>query len=162
MFPQIPPDVAAAKKTFPWCIALGLVLGWPALLIAADPTPEAMPSATVSSATGADKLPAWIPIYPGWTLTSDGGFHVKSGEDATGSIAGTTKDAVTKVSGYYKDTLEKAGFKCTETNTRVGAVEMSSVSAKNESLGQEITVSIQKDQARPDAQVTLVYQSKKP
>jgi hypothetical protein len=116
------------------------------------------PSATPAS----EKLPAWIPVYPGWTITSDGGLHMKSGEDETGSVAGTTKDEVAKVSSYYKDALEKAGFKCEETNAKVGAVEMSSVTAKHESLGQELTVSVQKDSAQPQAQVTLVYQSKKP
>jgi hypothetical protein len=39
---------------------------------------------------------------------------------------------------------------------------MSSETAKHESLGQELTVSVQKDSAQPQAQVTLVYQSKKP
>lgn len=117
---------------------------------------------TIGGGGGVDKLPDWIPVYPGWTISSDGGFHMKSGEDTTGSVAGTTTDTVTKVSGYYKDTLEKAGFKCDEMNTSVGDVEMSSVTAKNESLGLEITVSVQKDKTQPEASVTLVYQSKKP
>lgn len=116
---------------------------------------------TLGSAQGTDKLPDWIPVYPAWTISSDGGFHVKSDTEASGSISGTTKDAVGKVSGYYKNALEKAGFKCEETNASVGDVEMSSVSAKNESLGQEITVNVLKDKAQPQANVTLVYQSKK-
>ena len=68
---------------------------------------------SVASFGGATELPSWVPAYPG--STAEG---VYSAEDATqkgGTFGLTTGDSVNDVFAYYKQQLEGAGFKVTES-----------------------------------------------
>jgi hypothetical protein len=62
-----------------------------------------------NSGAGADKLPEWLPGYPG--AAPQGAVSMQSATGTSGSFHFTTKDSVQQVITYYEDALKKAGLK---------------------------------------------------
>lgn len=70
----------------------------------------------VSFGAGAgNKLPSWVPSYPGAAV--QGTYSVQSSEGNSGTFSFTTSDSVTKVTDFYKNELRAAGFKVTAVNS---------------------------------------------
>jgi len=63
---------------------------------------------------GADKLPDWLPAYPG--AAAQGAMSLQNAQGSGGSFHFTTKDSIEQVTSYYEDALKKAGLKV-NTNT---------------------------------------------
>jgi hypothetical protein len=63
------------------------------------------------SGTGSEKLPDWLPAYPG--STPQGAFSMQNPKETTGSFSFVTKDSIEQVMRYYEDALKKAGLKVT-------------------------------------------------
>jgi hypothetical protein len=60
---------------------------------------------------GSEKLPAWLPAYPG--SVPQGAFSMQNPKETTGSFSFVTKDSIEQVMRYYEDALKKAGLKVT-------------------------------------------------
>ena len=58
---------------------------------------------------GAEKLPDWIPTYPG--SAPQGTFSMHSGKEATGSFHFSSTDPIDRVVSYYEGAFKKAGMK---------------------------------------------------
>jgi hypothetical protein len=67
-----------------------------------------------NAGAGAEKLPDWLPAYPG--STPQGSVSMQSATGTSGSFHFTTKDSVEQVMIYYEDALKKTGLKV-NTNT---------------------------------------------
>ena len=67
-----------------------------------------------NAGAGAEKLPDWLPAYPG--SSPQGSVSMQSATGTSGSFHFTTKDSVEQVMSYYEDSLKKAGLKV-NTNT---------------------------------------------
>ncbi|MBZ5592803.1 MAG: hypothetical protein LAP39_11250 [Acidobacteriia bacterium] len=67
-----------------------------------------------NAGAGADKLPDWLPAYPG--AAAQGAVSMQNATGTTGSFHFATKDSVEQVMSYYEDALKKAGLKVS-TNT---------------------------------------------
>jgi hypothetical protein len=65
---------------------------------------------------GSEKLPDWIPVYPGSTPQGAFSLHKADTKETSGSFHFTTKDSVEQVTRYYEDALKKTGMKVS-TNT---------------------------------------------
>jgi hypothetical protein len=66
----------------------------------------------------ADKLPGWIPSYPGAAVQWDAAVHSKDGQ--TGSFHFTTTDSADRVVSFYEEELKNAGFKVTSSTVQSG------------------------------------------
>jgi hypothetical protein len=62
-------------------------------------------------ASANNKLPDWVPVYPG--SSPEGGYSVQSSEGNSGTFTFKTPDAASKVTSYYQDQLRAAGFNVT-------------------------------------------------
>jgi hypothetical protein len=69
-----------------------------------------------NAGAGAEKLPAWLPSYPG--STPQGAVSMQSATGSSGSFHFLTKDSVEQVMSYYDDTLKKAGLKVTSNTVQ--------------------------------------------
>ena len=67
-----------------------------------------------NAGAGGDKLPDWLPVYPG--AAPQGSVTMQNATGTNGSFHFTTKDSVEQVMSYYEDALKKAGLKV-NTNT---------------------------------------------
>ena len=67
-------------------------------------------TASLEIGAGADKLPSWVPAYPGAKV--EGAFAVNpNGDQATGGSFGfTTSDAPAKVISFYQDKCKELGI----------------------------------------------------
>lgn len=59
--------------------------------------------------TGAEKLPEWIPTYPG--SAPQGTFSLHNGKEASGSFQFSSADSIDRVVSYYEDAFKKTGMK---------------------------------------------------
>jgi hypothetical protein len=62
-------------------------------------------------ASAANKMPDWVPVYPG--SSPEGSYSVQSTDGSSGSFSFKTADAASKVTSYYQDQLRSAGFNVT-------------------------------------------------
>jgi hypothetical protein len=62
-------------------------------------------------ANATNKMPDWVPVYPG--STPEGSYSVQSTDGSSGSFSFKTTDAASKVTSYYQDQLRSAGFNVT-------------------------------------------------
>ena len=60
---------------------------------------------------GSEKLPDWLPAYPG--SAPQGAFSMQNPKETTGTFSFVTKDSIEQVMRYYEDALKKAGLKVT-------------------------------------------------
>jgi hypothetical protein len=61
--------------------------------------------------SAANKMPDWVPIYPG--SSPEGTYSVQSAEGNSGTFTFKTPDAASKVTSYYQDQLRAASFNVT-------------------------------------------------
>jgi hypothetical protein len=85
----------------------------------------------------ADKIPSWVPAYPGARI--EGHFTASTAEGQTGSFSYKTSDAPAKVIDFYKDALSGAGFQITATAT-TGESQM--LAAEDAGSGRNVVVTI--------------------
>jgi hypothetical protein len=79
------------------------------------------PDGTLKMGANADKVPSWVPMYPG--IKPQNNFSARANGQQTGNYSFVTKDAVDKVLGYYDSSLKSAGFKTsTTTNNTNGKI----------------------------------------
>lgn len=64
---------------------------------------------------GAANAPAWMPVYPG--SQPEGLVGADTAEGATGSFHFVTKDAIERVTDFYKERLKTAGLKVGSSTT---------------------------------------------
>jgi len=62
---------------------------------------------TTKFGSGAVKMPAWLPAYGGASVQ---GFSAQTGEGLAGTFSFKSGDPAERVTGFYKEALEKAGF----------------------------------------------------
>lgn len=88
-------------------------------------------------ASAADKLPDWVPIYPGAQCT--GTFGVQAEESDSGSAAFKTTDSAKSVSAFYESTLQVLGFDIKRKVTQFpGLGTMIMLTAENQDTRQTI------------------------
>jgi hypothetical protein len=85
----------------------------------------------IGGGAAAEKVPAWVPDYPG--SNPQGAFSAQTKEGASGSFSFKTKDPIDKVVRYYEDGFKSTGLKVTSnvTNTN-GGVSGGVLSAEDE------------------------------
>jgi hypothetical protein len=75
-------------------------------------------NATVEIGGGADKLPSWVPHYPG--SAAQGTFSIKGsagdGSGEGGNFTFTTKDPASKAMSFYQDKAKEMGMKANLTS----------------------------------------------
>ena len=62
-------------------------------------------------ASAGNKMPDWVPVYPG--SSPEGSYSVQSSEGNSGTFSFKTPDAASKVTSYYQDQLRAAGCNVT-------------------------------------------------
>ena len=74
-------------------------------------------TASLEIGAGADKLPSWVPAYPGANVA--GSFAIKgdSSEGNGGNFSFNTPDAPSKVMSFYQDKCKELGIKVKMTTT---------------------------------------------
>jgi hypothetical protein len=74
-------------------------------------------TASLEIGAGADKLPSWVPAYPGANVA--GSFAIKgdSSEGNGGNFSFDTPDAPAKVMSFYQDKCKELGIKVKMTTT---------------------------------------------
>lgn len=81
-------------------------------------TNEKGETTTFGAGGGAQKLPSWMPVYPGGTV--QGTYDVNNAEGRSVAFQVTTSDAVSKVLDFYEDQLESAGLKVSKNTFSTG------------------------------------------
>ena len=114
---------------------------------------------TFVAGAGAPKdLPAWLPTYPGATVTS--GFSSKSGQGTTRTFALTTSDAVDKVVAFYSDQLKNNGLTVVAPTTVAvgGQTTMSTITADSPDKKRHVQVAVQA--VNGQSQASISYEEK--
>jgi hypothetical protein len=96
-------------------------------------------TASIDIGASADKIPSWVPAYPGAKV--DGTFAVNSGEGQGGSFSYKTSDTPAKVVEFYRESLTGSGFKIT---TSASAAESNMLAAEDEPSGRSVMVTVSK------------------
>ena len=92
---------------------------------------------TAPPASAADKLPDWVPIYPGAQCT--GTFGVQAEESDSGSAAFKTTASAKSVAAFYESTLRVLGFDIKRKVTQFpGLGTMIMLTAENQDTRQTI------------------------
>jgi hypothetical protein len=73
------------------------------------------PEGTVKFGSGAEKSPAWVPVYPG--ASPQNTFSASKPGEESGSCTFTTGDSTEKVISYYSGALKSGGFSVSTTTT---------------------------------------------
>ena len=87
---------------------------------------------------GAEKLPDWLPPYPG--SLPQGSFSMQNPKETTGSFSFVTKNSIEQVMRYYEDALKNAGLKVTshamqqDGKTSLGIVTAEEVGNKRKAV----------------------------
>lgn len=100
-------------------------------------------------ATG-EKIPAWIPTYPGTPANQPATISHTPKEDA-GSTSFELKEPVGKVADYYYDALNKAGFKAAKTMT---SEQMAVVQGSKESEKRSVVFTITSEDTKSNVNVS--------
>ena len=74
-------------------------------------------TASLEFGAGADKLPSWIPAYPGAKVEGTFAMTGDSGQGNGGSFGFSTSDAAAKVMSFYQDKCKDLGLKVKMTTT---------------------------------------------
>jgi hypothetical protein len=104
---------------------------------------------------GAPKdLPAWLPTYPGATVT--GGFASKSAQAAAQTFALTTTDSVDKVIAFYSDQLKNNGLTVLQPTTLAvgGQTSMSTLTADSPDKKRHVQVVVTAVSGKSQASVS--------
>ncbi|MBV8202785.1 MAG: hypothetical protein JOZ15_19380 [Acidobacteria bacterium] len=114
---------------------------------------------TFVAGAGAPKdLPAWLPTYPGATVT--GGFSSKSPQGTTQTFALTTADSVDKVVAFYSDQLKNNGLTVVAPTTVAvgGQTTMSTITADSPDKKRHVQVAVQA--VNGQSQASISYEEK--
>jgi len=114
---------------------------------------------TFVGGAGAPKdLPAWLPAYPGATVT--GGFSSKSAQATAQSFALTTPDSVDKVIAFYSDQLKNNGLTVLAPTTVAvgGQTSMSTLAADSPDKKRHVQVVV--TAADGKSQASISYEEK--
>lgn len=88
-----------------------------------------------------NKLPDWLPAYPG--STPKGVFSTQGPNGSGGTYGFTTSDSVDQVARYYEDALRKAGMKVTTSNMQQnGSTSLSMVSGEDNATKRKALVTV--------------------
>ena len=81
-------------------------------------------TASLEIGAGADKLPSWVPTYPGAKVEGTFAMTGDSGEGNGGSFGFSTSDAPEKVLSFYQDKCKEMGIgvKMTTHSSEVGMI----------------------------------------
>ena len=94
---------------------------------------------TISSNTGNNKLPAYVPAYPGSKAMESA--SIKTGEGEMNTASFTTPDPASKVIAFYKEKLTSGGMKIMmETNSTDGSMIMANRDGKEDGESAVVTV----------------------
>lgn len=109
-------------------------------------------------ATGAQKLPSWVPAYPGGAVQGTFDTTGPQGRSATFSV--TTKDGVDKVADWYESQLKASGLKV-EKNTMAsnGVTSGGAVTGKSDDDKHTVTVIISASDGQ--TQAVVAFEDKK-
>lgn len=90
------------------------------------------PDGNFKMGASAEKVPSWVPVYPG--ATPQNVFSATSNGEQTGTYGFVTKDPVDKVLAFYDSGLKSGGFKTSNTtnNTNGKITAMVSGTADND------------------------------
>lgn len=111
-------------------------------------------TASFEIGSGADKIPSWVPSYPGAKV--QGNFAGKNGEEEGGMFSFNSSDAPEKIIGFYTEELKSAGFKI---NTTATTADTNMVAAEDEGTKRNVVVTVGK--GSDGANVSVVYGTKK-
>ncbi len=92
---------------------------------------------TAKFGAGAVKMPAWLPAYGGASEVQ--GFSSQTANGSAGTFAFKSSDAADKVIAFYKDALDKAGFKVETMQHPSGAI------LSGQAGGRKATVNVMTD-----------------
>ncbi len=110
-------------------------------------------TATIGTGGGRDRVPSWVPIYPGADVNV--GFTSSSDTGATGMLELTGWDSGEEVIEFYAEKLEKEGYKITRNTMSFGDNEQVMLAGTHE--GDKRTVSAQWINADGESKVLLQY-----
>jgi hypothetical protein len=114
---------------------------------------------TFVAGAGAPKdLPAWLPAYPGATVT--GGFSSKSAQSTAQTFALTTPDSVDKVIAFYSDQLKSNGLTVLQPTTLAvgGQTSMSTLAADSPDKKRHVQVVVTAVSGK--SQASISYEEK--
>ncbi len=74
-------------------------------------------TASMEFGAGADKLPSWIPAYPGAKVEGTFAVNGDNGQGTGGSFGFSTSDAPAKVMSFYQDKCKELGINIKMTTT---------------------------------------------
>jgi hypothetical protein len=90
---------------------------------------------------GAEKLPDWIPTYPG--SAPQGTFSMQNGKAATGSFHFSSADAVDRVVSYYEGAFKKNGMKVSTNSMQTdGKTSLTIVTANEDSQKRNAMITV--------------------
>jgi hypothetical protein len=99
------------------------------------------PDGNMTIGSGGNKLPSWLPTYPGSSPT--GNFSAQGPDGNTGTFSFKTKDASDKVLSYYQDAVKSAGLKVTASvNTSGDSGKGGMLAAESEDKKRVVTVTV--------------------
>ena len=110
-------------------------------------------TATIGSGGGRERIPAWVPIYPGAGVNV--GFTSSSDEGSMGMIELTDWASGEEVIEFYATKLEEEGYEVTRNTLSFGDNEQVMLSGTHE--GEKRTVSAQWVNAEGESKVLLQY-----
>jgi hypothetical protein len=115
-------------------------------------------SSFVAGAGAPKDLPAWLPTYPGATVTA--GFSSKSAQASTQTFALTTPDSVDKVIAFYSDQLKNNGLTVAAPTIVAmgGATTTSTLTADSPDTKRHVQVTVQA--ANGQSQASISYEEK--
>jgi hypothetical protein len=114
---------------------------------------------TFVAGAGAPKdLPAWLPAYPGATVT--GGFSSKSAQATSQMFSLSTDDPVDRVVAFYSDQLKNNGLTVLQPTTLAvgGQTTMSTITADSPDRKRHVQVVVQA--ANGKSQASITYEEK--
>jgi hypothetical protein len=106
---------------------------------------------------GSDKMPDWLPEYPGVKI--EGTYSVDNAESSGAGFNFVTEDSVDEVADFYEDALKKEGFKISKTTTTTNG--QTNVSVVGNDTGYKRNVVINVSVLDGDTKVQVVSQTKK-
>ncbi len=116
------------------------------------------PEGTMSMGAGAEKLPDWLPAYPGAKGT--GTFGMNSKEGKAGSYAFKTGDTLDDVVKFYEDALKAVGLEVEKT-TNQAAGQGSMIILAGKDGASDKTAQVIATSKGEGTEVNLTFSSKK-
>jgi hypothetical protein len=104
--------------------------------------------------SGADKLPDWLPSYPG--AKAEGVFSMRGDDGSTGSFSFTTTDSVDQVMSYYETELKGEDLRVSVTTTKTNGITGGVVTGEDKGKGRTAVVTVGAKSGGAQVNVTFV------